>query len=171
MLGGRTYSLEEFQQRNMSFHNFIAFVANHSTVRRGLPHDPIPYAPAMRALLLHGEIVFNDQNIDQNILSKLSEAHQLGFIDLNAAERYVFASPLVRRIWSWRLLPSPDYVLPYADLLSFVEATVKGFRPSQLTESDQRVDTLEHSTTRSPISRGILPLCSQPHLRKRRNVS
>ena len=31
--------------------------------------------------------------------------------------------------WSWYLLPSPGYQLPYQDILSFVEATVTLFSP------------------------------------------
>ncbi len=144
MLNGHEYSLEEFQQDNPSYNHFTQYLATRSNVRRGLPEYTAEWAPAMKALLLCGEIPFDDKDTETNTLSKLREAYESGFIHLNEADRLAFASPLMRQMWSWRLLPSPYYELPYPDLLSFVKATVTRLRPSQLTGSDRRVGASNH---------------------------
>ncbi|KAG8777111.1 hypothetical protein FRC15_011526 [Serendipita sp. 397] len=144
MLNGHEYRLEEFREDNPSFHDLCTHLVNYSTVFRGLPPNRTLYASAMKALLLHSKISFDAKDIDLGILSKLSEAHKLGYIDLSVDGHYDFASPLIRQLWSWHLLPDADYQLPYSDLFSFVEATVALFRPSQLTGSDRRVGASDH---------------------------
>jgi hypothetical protein len=144
MLKGCSYSLKNFQQNNPSYGYLAEHLTWRSTVSRGVPHQPAPYTMAMKALLFHGQIDFNDEDIPQDILSKLKEAHELGFLDLNPANQYTFASPLQQQIWSWRLLPSPNYQLPYQDVFSFVKDTVARFRPSQLTGSDRPVGASDY---------------------------
>lgn len=139
MLKGERYGLEEFQKDNPSLDNLTTHLVAHRDVSRGLPSRRLEYAQAMKALVLHHQIYIEDESIAPEILSKLEEAYELGFIDSNADEQYCFPSPLTRQIWSWHILPSLNYQLPYSDLLSFVTATVTRFRPLQLTGSDRRV--------------------------------
>jgi hypothetical protein len=93
----------------------------------------------MNILLVCGQIHRADNSVHSDILSKLEDAYLSGLVDLNAAKYYTFASPLLQQIWSWHLQPSPDYKLPYPDIISFVKAAVELFRPSHLTKEGCRV--------------------------------
>ncbi|CAG8731944.1 14157_t:CDS:2, partial [Acaulospora colombiana] len=144
MLSGHEYDVDSFHQDNPSYDEFNHHLVKHSVIHHGFPYDPEPYILAMKELLLHGEIVFNDHSFNQDTLLKLKEAHENGFVELNEDKRYTFPSPLIRQVWSWHLLPSPNYQLPYTDLFSLVKATVAHFRPSQLTGSDRRIGASDH---------------------------
>lgn len=144
MLNGVPYSLGDFHQDNASYDDFCNHLSMDRGIGRGIPTEPARFAQAMRALLLYGSIHTRDACVAKDIHLNLQEGYQYGFINLDEANLYTFASPLHQQLWSWHLLPQTDYQLPFQDLLSFVKATVSRFRPSQLGVSARRVGSTNH---------------------------
>jgi len=144
MLTGDVYRLEDFHKDTASYGEFCIYLYMDHGIGRGMPEDLADHAQAMRALLLHGAIDPRDTNIEPDIHLRLRDAYTCGYVDMDRANLYTFASPLHQQLWSWHLLPQTGCQIPHGDLISFVKDSVSRFRPPHLDKLARRVGSASH---------------------------
>ncbi|KAG8841762.1 hypothetical protein FRB91_004704, partial [Serendipita sp. 411] len=142
MLKGSYYSMNDFVDDNPTYDGFYKHLSTTYVIARGMPQDPAKYAQAIRTLLICGSIPKFTSTQPPEVLSRLADGHEKGFIHLDDTDQYTFTSPLYQQLWEWHLATPTDYELPFPTLFSFVEATIKRFKPSQLVQSEKPVEAL-----------------------------